>query len=81
MQTLAFPRVQVGARKVWLDPNEVNEISMANSRENRAGAARILHFMGFPISGHVAAPATGSSSRNSISGCIIRRLCVQHGGP
>lgn len=22
---------QVGARKVWLDPNEVNEISMANS--------------------------------------------------
>merc|ERR1712146_723639 len=27
-------RAQVGQRKIWLDPNEVNEISMANSRLN-----------------------------------------------
>jgi hypothetical protein len=26
--------LKTGKRKVWLDPNEVNEISMANSRQN-----------------------------------------------
>ena len=26
--------LKCGKRKVWLDPNEVNEISMANSRQN-----------------------------------------------
>uniref|UniRef100_A0A7S3QTA2 Ribosomal protein L19 n=2 Tax=Eukaryota TaxID=2759 RepID=A0A7S3QTA2_DUNTE len=31
---LAASVLKVGARKVWLDPNEVNEISMANSRQN-----------------------------------------------
>jgi hypothetical protein len=30
---LAASVMQCGLRKVWLDPNEVNEISMANSRE------------------------------------------------
>ena len=29
---LAASVLQCGLRKVWLDPNEVNEISMANSR-------------------------------------------------
>merc|ERR1712144_199716 len=31
---LAAEVLQCGKRKVWLDPNEVNEISMANSRQN-----------------------------------------------
>ena len=31
---LAASVLDCGQRKVWLDPNEVNEISMANSREN-----------------------------------------------
>jgi large subunit ribosomal protein L19e len=31
---LAASVLKVGERKVWLDPNEVNEISMANSRQN-----------------------------------------------
>jgi len=31
---LAASVMQCGLRKVWLDPNEVNEISMANSRQN-----------------------------------------------
>eukprot|EP00878_Enallax_costatus_P000159 GHUV01000207.1.p1 GENE.GHUV01000207.1~~GHUV01000207.1.p1 ORF type:complete len:207 (+),score=70.53 GHUV01000207.1:81-701(+) len=31
---LAASVLQCGLRKVWLDPNEVNEISMANSRQN-----------------------------------------------
>jgi len=30
---LAASVMKCGQRKVWLDPNEVNEISMANSRE------------------------------------------------
>ena len=32
---LAASVLQCGLRKVWLDPNEVNEISMANSRAPR----------------------------------------------
>jgi hypothetical protein len=34
---LAASVLKCGKRKVWLDPNEVNEISMANSRTFRAG--------------------------------------------
>lgn len=30
---LAASVMQCGLRKVWLDPNEANEISMANSSE------------------------------------------------
>ena len=29
---LAAAVLKCGQRKIWLDPNEVNEISMANSR-------------------------------------------------
>eukprot|EP00741_Cyanophora_paradoxa_P020002 tig00021181_g19305.t1 len=31
---LAAAVLKCGQRKIWLDPNEVNEISMANSRQN-----------------------------------------------
>jgi large subunit ribosomal protein L19e len=31
---LAASVLKCGRRKIWLDPNEVNEISMANSRQN-----------------------------------------------
>merc|ERR1712178_333854 len=31
---LAASVLKCGQRKIWLDPNEVNEISMANSRLN-----------------------------------------------
>ena len=31
---LASSVLKCGQRKVWLDPNEINEISMANSRQN-----------------------------------------------
>ena len=31
---LAASVLKCGRRKIWLDPNEVNEISMANSREH-----------------------------------------------
>ncbi|CAM9802058.1 unnamed protein product [Chrysoparadoxa australica] len=33
-QRLAASVLKCGKRKIWLDPNEVNEISMANSRQN-----------------------------------------------
>jgi hypothetical protein len=36
---LAASVLKCGKRKIWLDPNEVNEISMANSSECRKRAA------------------------------------------
>jgi large subunit ribosomal protein L19e len=33
---LAASVLKCGERKIWLDPNEVNEISLANSRRNVA---------------------------------------------
>ena len=35
---LAASVLSCGLRKVWLDPNEVNEISMANSSESASPA-------------------------------------------
>lgn len=35
---LAASVLKCGKRKIWLDPNEVNEISMANSSECRLRA-------------------------------------------
>ena len=37
---LAASVLSCGLRKVWLDPNEVNDISMANSSELEAGGLR-----------------------------------------
>jgi ribosomal protein L19E len=39
---LAASVLKTGKRKVWLDPNETTEISMANSRQNirKVGARR-----------------------------------------
>ena len=34
---LAASVLKCGKRKIWLDPNEVNEISMANSSARRLG--------------------------------------------
>lgn len=31
---MAADVLKVGAKKVWLDPNEINEIALANSRRN-----------------------------------------------
>ena len=33
---LAASVLKCGERKIWLDPNEINEISLANSRRNIA---------------------------------------------
>lgn len=49
---LASSVLGCGLRKVWLDPNEVNDISMANSRECGGPAAR----------GYSRAAASGPSS-------------------
>ncbi|KAK8671168.1 hypothetical protein V6N13_037773 [Hibiscus sabdariffa] len=37
---LAASVLKCGRGKVWLDPNETNEISMANSRQNNEGSQR-----------------------------------------
>ena len=37
---LAADVLKCGQRKVWLDPNEINEISLANSRRNIARLAK-----------------------------------------
>ena len=38
---LAASVLSCGLRKVWLDPNEVNEISMANSSERPSPLAQL----------------------------------------
>ena len=47
---LAASVLKCGKRKIWLDPNEVNEISMANSRARprRPRARRAPAGRGFP---------------------------------
>lgn len=37
---LAASVLKCGERKIWLDPNEINEISLANSRRNIARLER-----------------------------------------
>jgi large subunit ribosomal protein L19e len=37
---LAASVLKCGKKKVWLDPNEINEISLANSRRNIARLKR-----------------------------------------
>ena len=37
---LAASVLKCGQRKIWLDPNEINEISLANSRRNIARLSR-----------------------------------------
>ena len=49
---LAASVLKCGQRKIWLDPNEVNEISMANSR----------------TSGGVAEGWAGGGGRGPLSG-------------
>lgn len=49
---LAAAVLKTGKRKIWLDPNEVSEISMANSRQNIRKVGRTR-------------PAPGSSSRHA----------------
>lgn len=40
---LAASVMKCGKGKIWLDPNEVNEISLANSRQNIRKVNRTLH--------------------------------------
>ena len=42
---LAASVLKCGKRKIWLDPNEVNEISMANSRACRPPCAEFSRAM------------------------------------
>jgi len=51
---LAASVLQCGLRKVWLDPNEVNEISMANSRAPRSLRAFSVNFWAVRVSAHYA---------------------------
>jgi hypothetical protein len=55
---LAASVLGCGERKVWLDPNEVNDISMANSRE----------YPGQPHNIRVPQRVTGSPGGRVMSG-------------
>lgn len=48
---LAASVMECGRNKVWLDPNEINEISMANSSKlSRPSSAPVLgHAMSFTV--------------------------------
>lgn len=62
---LAASVLSCGRNKVWLDPNEVNEISMANSRMSsrtfRVGPDEILYTL--VHSSNVASLANSNASR------------------
>ena len=45
---LAASVLKCGKGKIWLDPNEVNEISMANSRTPRPLALRVANAVRHP---------------------------------
>merc|ERR1712144_176025 len=49
---LAASVLKCGQRKIWLDPNEVNEISMANSRLNIRKLAKDGHVIKKPTKVH-----------------------------
>lgn len=66
---LAASVLKCGLRKVWLDPNEVNEISMANSRKLRA------------LCGSAGSPAARPGSQHwgaapSQPGTLAAAMCV-----
>jgi ribosomal protein L19E len=48
---LAASVLKCGKGKIWLDPNEVNEISMANSRQNIRKLVRVP-ILSVPCSHH-----------------------------
>merc|ERR1712072_888149 len=78
---LAASVLKCGKRKIWLDPNEVNEISMANSRLNIRKLAKDGLVIKKPVKAHsrysvrmkLAAKRkgrhTGTGKRKGTSGC------------
>merc|ERR1711976_771428 len=76
---LAASVLNCGKRKIWLDPNEVNEISMANSRLNIRKLAKDglvikkptkIHFR-YSVRKHLAAKRKG---RHTSTG---KRICCK----
>ena len=61
---LAASVLNCGLRKVWLDPNEVNEISMANSSKQQAPTPLMEAIPGgwAPASGRSSPPGPGHQS-------------------
>ncbi|WP_407605349.1 50S ribosomal protein L19e, partial [Pseudomonas aeruginosa] len=64
---LAASVLNCGKGKVWLDPNEINEISMANSRQTQ------LH-----ISHHKNGFQSGHSSHALVGTCPHFHPCFCH---
>ncbi len=55
---LAASVLKCGKKKIWLDPNEVNEISLANSRRNIARLKRDGLIIKKPVVVHSRARVT-----------------------
>ena len=62
---LAAAVLKCGRRKVWLDPNEVNDISMANSRQNIRKLVRDGFVIRKPQKVHSRARAVRSAEAKS----------------
>merc|ERR1711861_29610 len=78
---LAASVLNCGKRKIWLDPNEVNEISMANSRLNIRKLAKDGLVIKKPVKVHSRYSGTGkrrgsSDARLPSSLIWMRRLRV-----
>ncbi len=72
---LAASVLSCGLRKVWLDPNEVNEISMANSSEfpaQQAPCMRAMASSGGPV-GLFEAPYGLVMAARMVAGCLASK--------
>ena len=67
---LAASVLKCGKRKVWLDPNEINEISMANSRAPFPAPLRLSRKRGVAVSSQ--AWSAGTPRAQYDNGTVLR---------
>ena len=73
---LAASVLKCGKRKIWLDPNEVNEISMANSRQNIRKLVKDGFVLAKPQKVHSRARTNASRRlRRSAFVCAVWPVC------
>lgn len=72
---LAASVLKCGERKIWLDPNEINEISLANSRRNVAKLHRDGLIIKKPSVVHSSATEYPGLSSSSVIADCIQKMC------
>ena len=77
---LASSVLKCGKRKIWLDPNEVNEISMANSSAHLAAYVCLPGVLVHPLV-HLPANALAAADHRerARAACAVRSWCEELG--